>query len=219
MSQTQTQSHSQTKSQTKTQILEAHESHEIFFKTITRNKLNELLNRVITGYLKNQINSVLHGFYVKVNFDTELCNGIYIHYHDINDKDIGHISFHLSKDNSLPNSFKRKGMFHVKNQRNRNRCYTLRVTRKNALYNMKVNSPLKMKSDLEYCVNSTLKILNDYTEPNSQYFLGNRLTWLSNKDNVCLVKIAGPKFRSRFNNTIRQPRHSISISKQYSKKV
>ncbi len=46
-------------SQTKTQILEVHESHEIFFKSITRNKLNEFLNRITTGYLEKQINSIL----------------------------------------------------------------------------------------------------------------------------------------------------------------
>ena len=210
-------SESQTKTYVREQYTEPHESHEIFFKTITRNKLNELLNRITTGYLQNQINRLLKGY--KVITEIKKCIDIYIKYYDINDIEIGHISFHLDKVNkNMSISGKRKGRLHVKNLRAQKRYYTLRVTHKNDLYNMKVNSPLKMKQDLEYCINITLKILNDYTESQSQYFLGKRLTNLGNKDNECLITIAGPIYSSRFNNTRKKPiSNSVSISKQYSK--
>jgi len=207
---------SQTRTQTKKNNIEAHESHEIFFKTITRRKLNELLNRVSTRYLQNQINQILKGYTAKAKI-AENCDGIYINYCNMNGNDIGHISFHLNKNNRLSNNNKRKGMFHIKNNRNQNRYYTIRVNHKKDLYEIKVNSPLKMKQDLEYCVNSTLNILNDYTEPQSIYYLGNRLTKEGDTNNICLINIAGINIRKKFPNTRKQHINKIPISKELSK--
>jgi hypothetical protein len=199
--------------------VEPHETHEIFFKTITRNKLNELLNRVTTKYLERQINKVLKGYKAITELNTKKCKYIIIKFTDLNNNKIGHITLHLDKVNrNMSNSNQMKGRLHAVNNRNKNKYYTFRVSHKNDLYEMKVNSYLKMSQDLDYCVTTTLRILNDYTEPNSSYFLGKRLTILGSKNNDCLIKIAGPEGEhSRFRTTRSQKQNTISISKKLSK--
>ena len=202
-------SHTQAQ-QTQSEDINVIESQKIFFKMLTRNKLNELLNRVTTGYLLKQINSKLKDYYAKVKLHRD-CIDIYIKYYDMNDVEIGHISFHLNRKPSKgDNNYVRKGRLHAVNGKNKNRYYTFRVTQKDDLFNIHVNSPLKMQQGLEYCVNTTLKLFNKYTDKSSKYYLGNKLTKAKSTINNCLVTVAGEVEQKRYRTTYKNP-HSTSI--------
>ena len=82
-------------------IQEPYETHSIFFKKLTRKKLNELLNRVSTGYLQNQINKVLSGYTTYIKFDKDTCTDIYIKFLSNNKHNIGHISIHFDNPNKI----------------------------------------------------------------------------------------------------------------------
>ncbi len=195
-------------------LYEPYESHEIFHKTITRNKLNELLNRASTGFLQGHINSILKGYKSKIQYNIKNCRNIYIEFKDKQNIEIGHISLHLDKHNSnMKNESQRKGRFHIVNNRNRNRYYTIRVMPKNKLFTIRIDSPLKMKSDLLYCSSKTIDILNIYTDENSPYFLGYRLTPNKSLDNECLVKLAGPIERKLYRSTNNNPTKKVYIPK------
>ena len=58
-----------------------------------------------------------------------------------------------------------------------------------------------MKQDLQYCVDKTLSILNEYTSVNSQYSLKYRLTQEGTKIHTCLVRIAGTYNKSKYRKT------------------
>lgn len=183
------------------EYIQAIESQQVFFEKITRNKLNELLNRVTTGYLKNDINKILLGYHCEVKI-SDICTDIYINFFDNNnDEKIGHISLHLDKQPiSINSNLLRKGRFHVVNNKT-NKYFTLRVKNKNDLFELIVNSPLKMPKRLEFCVKITLDILNSYTESSSKYFLKYHLTSQGNKINKCLKKIAGLEKQHRYSKT------------------
>ena len=191
------------------------DSQQIFFDKLTRNKINELLNRVSTGYLQNQINNKLNNYYSEVRIPKN-CMNIYIRFFDKN-RSIGHISLHMNKSSSkINNNYTRKGRLHVVNDRNKNRYYTFRVTPKNDLFQMKINSPLQMKQDLEYCVNTTLDIFNEYTNANSKYSLNYRLTQEANKIHTCLNDIAGTAQRHRYKITPNRKKSIVYFSKSSS---
>jgi hypothetical protein len=192
---------------------EAHNSQEIFFNRITRNKLNELLNRVSTGYLEEQINNLLNGYISVVSLSND-CMNVYINFSNRNGENIGHISFHLNKENKNMNNISlRKGRLHIINNRNRNKYYTIRVHNKSESISMTVESPLKMNRELSECVKISMKIINQYLTKESKYYLKYKLTKSENRENKCLIKIAGPIERSRFRNTEKQSKTKISIPK------
>jgi hypothetical protein len=81
---------------------EAYETHELFFRKITRKKMNELLNRVSTGYLEKDINRLLiNGFKSEVKINIKICENIIIKFFNTNSIEIGHITLHLSKLNKI----------------------------------------------------------------------------------------------------------------------
>jgi hypothetical protein len=193
--------------------MEVHNTHEIFFRKITRKKMNEFLNRVSTKYLENQINSVLQGYKAITELSND-CKNVYIHFFDNNQKDIGHISFHLSKENkNLSNNSRRKGRLHIVN-RNKQKYHTLRVNTKNNSMILSVNSPLKMNEELEYGVSIVLPIINSYLDINSEYSLKERLTHMKAKENKCLKIIENISYRKSFRSTPSQKNTIISIPKQ-----
>lgn len=71
---------------------------------------------------------------------------MYIELKDKNQKKIGHISFHLSKEKkNMTNTSLRKGRLHIVNNRNTQKYHTLLVNYKNELLTLSVNSPLKIE--------------------------------------------------------------------------
>jgi hypothetical protein len=127
--------------------MEPHNTHEIFFKKITHKKMNEFLNRVSTKYLERQINKELDIFRTVTKISN--CKDILIKFFNNNQIEIGHITFHLSKENkSLPNNSLRKGRFHIVN-RNKQKYHTIRINcNNNDIMTLRVNSPIKMNSEL-----------------------------------------------------------------------
>jgi hypothetical protein len=194
------------------QSIPAIESQQIFFTKITRNKLNEFLNRVTTGFLQDQIVNTLKNIKPKIRI-SENCMDVYINFYDMNTRKIGHLTFHLNKSSSnINNKYLRRGRLHAVNNRN-TKYYTLRVNDKNELFQLSINSPLKMKNDLQECINITINILNDYTNKYSMYYLGKNITKNKKMDNKCLETIAGEKEQKRYRETRRKQSNSIQIPK------
>jgi hypothetical protein len=193
-----------------------------FFEVLSKNKLNELLNRVSSGYLTNQINNKLQSHRAEYKLDKNVCD-IFINFKEINTgKQIGHISFHLDKQNkNMKQHSLEKGRFHVINNRNRNRYYTLKInkTNDNSII-MYVKSNLTMKDNLSECTTVTLNILNDYFNPKSNLYLKYHLTNYANKDHLCIDKIyerVDKKGKSYLSST-RSKSKSISKSISYNMK-
>jgi hypothetical protein len=196
--------------------MEVHNTHEIFFKKITHKKMNEFLNRISTKYLENQINKELKDYTSEIELSN--CKDVYITFFNSNQLEVGHITFHLNKDNkSLKNNSRRKGRLHIVNK-NKQKYHTLRVNYNNTndIMTLRVNSPLKMNSELEYCINIVLPIINSYLSTTHPFSLKERLTYMKEKDNKCIEAIAGVKYRSRFNKTRNKKPTSFSIPIQSS---
>lgn len=70
--------------------MEAHNTHEIFFRKITRNKMNEFLS-ISTKYLENQINQKLKEYRAITKLNINNCKNVYIECKDKNQNKIGHI--------------------------------------------------------------------------------------------------------------------------------
>lgn len=159
-------------------------THDLFFKTITRNKLNELLLRADKKYniLQNHINkelaidnnSLVYSIVnVKKNKFSE-CS-IYIEYYNKKSQNkLGYISFHFyPQQRNRKNS--KAGRIHVRNFNNN--PYTLR-------FNKNINDSLLisltkysngMSSLLKEAVNKTLTIIESYFNIISPYWLGKPL--------------------------------------------
>jgi hypothetical protein len=188
------------------------QTHDIFFKTITRKKLNELLLRADKKILQNHINKELIDeysiVYVKKNQSSE-CS-IYIDYYDKKTKNkLGYISLHF-----YPQQRNRKtskaGRIHVRNSKNN--PYTLR-------FNKDTNDELiisltkysdTMSSSLKKAVNKTLILINLYFNEKSPYWLGNP----SFKDiwHPCFYVICNSMKRARKNiRNTRKTQKSYSI--------
>lgn len=195
--------------------MEAHNTHEIFFRKITRNKMNEFLNRVSTKYLENQINQKLEEYRAITKLNINNCKNVYIEFKDKNQNKIGHISFHLSKEKkNMTNTSLRKGRLHIVNNRNTQKYHTLRVNYKNELLTLSVNSPLKLNKELDHCIDTTISIINSYLDINSDYSLQYKLSSMGDKENECLIAISGSLIRSRFRKTYKHNPSIIIIPKQ-----
>jgi hypothetical protein len=190
---------------------DSYKTHDLFFKIITRNKLNELLYRADerTNYLETQINNNLTDAKCVVSLSNKgnYCD-IFIEFIDFNDKRIGHLSFHITSENK---GIKREnGRFHAKNNK-KHFVYTLKFQKfkraKNfneyliMYFNSKINS-----SEFENCLKTTLTILNEYFNPDSKLYLKHKMTKLSEqpKPHPCLEIIEEQmtsKFKTRLKNT------------------
>jgi hypothetical protein len=188
----------------------AYQTHDLFFQIITRKKLNELLNRADkrTKYLETQINNNLNNAkcIVRLSNQGNYCD-LYIEFFDLNEKRIGHVSFHIEPENKNINP--ENGRFHGKNNK-KHFTYTLKFQKfkraKNfndyliMYFNSKIHS-----SEFEECLKTTLTILNEYFNPDSKLYLKHKMTKISNETHACFEKIE-KQMSSKFKTTLKNTR-------------
>jgi hypothetical protein len=116
----------------------AHTTHKLFFETLTRRRLNELLHRADKGtkYLENQLNERLQDIGSELTATSEVkknkwneCS-IYISFKK-DDNEIGYISLHLMPEIKMNNSARKYGRLHSQNKRNRTVRQIVHITRLN----------------------------------------------------------------------------------------
>ena len=179
-----------------------YKSHKQFFQILTKNKLNELLNRADkrTQYLETEINTLLPPEYKSVvnlmsepdkKTKTKLECSIYINFFKGPTK-IGHYSFHLypEKKNIEPET-RKNGRIHIKNNRNKRFKYILDIQKQYSPTNqtdylqLLLNKSRAFDKGLEKCVVVTQSVLNNYFNPNHEKYLGNHLTNLGDTKHKC----------------------------------
>lgn len=179
-----------------------YKSHKQFFQILTKNKLNELLNRADkqTRYLETEINTQLLPDYIsdiRVSSESDEKNkikpecSIYINFFKGPTK-IGHYSFHLYPEKTNLESATRKlGRLHIKNNRNTRFKYVLDIQKQYSPSNqanylqLSFNKSKAFDKGLEKCVKVTQTVLNNYFNPNHERYLGNHLTKLGNQQHKC----------------------------------
>lgn len=156
------------------------QTHDEFFRVITRKKLHELFLRANNpNILQKQINSILPKGYVKVTITPKSTEcGIYFNYYINNIKQC-HITLHFKKSDKIENikwgnSNINIGRFHLKNNIYKNKKYTLRVNKYN---NDKIQLYLThrtadIRPELEVFTAAVLDTLNTYFNPSSNDYLG-----------------------------------------------
>jgi hypothetical protein len=170
-------------------------THDIFFKFLTRKKLKELLLRAVETdgkkVLEDDINHRLQG---KTNVIAQTrispinnknsthttkryypCS-LYINFMDDNIQ-IGHITFHFSPTNPGHSSY--AGRIHpVNNNENRRnmRNFTFKFNKLvNSVRMSLAPTSIQMNSKLEPCINTAIEVLNEYFNPkNTEMFLGKK---------------------------------------------
>lgn len=168
------------------------QTHDIFFKVITKRKLRELLLRSVTGgMLQQQINVLLTNIYSKTEVDKNAADecSIYIKFYmKETHKEIGYLSFHLHpKKGDL--SHKNNGRFHGRNT-GRNLKYTMRVHKNNdgCITFSLTNSFSYIRLKFETGVNAALAVLNSYFNESSPNWLG-RPKFQNAKPHNCYTSI------------------------------
>jgi hypothetical protein len=156
------------------------QTHDIFFKVITRKKLNELLLRASDQtILQKQINGILPKGHVNISVISKTTEcGIYFNYY-INTIKQGHITLHFKKADKIRNSQWGNpniniGRFHLKNNMYKNKKYTLRINKQN---NDKIQIYLThrikdIRPELQEFTKTVLDKLNMYFNPGSSEYLG-----------------------------------------------
>jgi hypothetical protein len=167
-------------------------THILFFKLLSKRKLNELLLRSDPKYhsLQDEINARLNGLtslkaFTNISDDGDYKCSLYINFYDMNmipePKKIGHITFHFSPSMSSKGKNRNKlsvsiGRMHGKNNINKSRQFTLRINETQNSIRMTISKyALPVRSELKPCIEKSIEILNEYFNSNSPYFLGNRL--------------------------------------------
>lgn len=153
------------------------ETHDLIYKYLSKKKLNELFLRTEHKVLENEINDRLKKvtpIVAKTTISTKkgyICS-IYINFLNTNEKQIGHLSFHFSKNNSNSTI----GRSHPKNNINTQRRYTLRFNTKQNIFHISLSKYGSIiNPDLQKCFNTGIDVFNEYFNPNSSLFLGIRL--------------------------------------------
>lgn len=179
------------------------ESHNIFFRVITPNKLNEFLNRTIPSTttqqskleediyieLRRKINDIECNVEIEHN-NNNMCD-VYIKFRKINGEKVGHISFHLdSEDKSLYTLARRRGRIHAQNNKNKKRTHTLKINQyrlinENAI-KLSVSTELNIRTEFNDCIVATLNVLNSYFQPDSPLYLDKKLTEFGDTGHKCL---------------------------------
>jgi hypothetical protein len=175
-------------------------SHDIFFKRLRYNKLNEFLKRAekynnTKSILSDHINPLLTDFYTRTMVDTDKYGqcSIYIYiYNNITKDQYGHITIHFGKSYN-DNIRASVGRFHVINNRNQQRStrklkkenqtrHVIEVEQQNnteQIHFILRNSPIIIKSEsFRKAIENALTILELYLNKgeNNKYYLGNILT-------------------------------------------
>ena len=193
-----------------------YKSHKQFFQILTKNKLNELLNRADkqTRYLETEINNLLpQGFRSEVEVSKNTSNkcSIYISFYKSPNPDkFAHYTFHLYPENTtMPPSTRKNGRLHIKNNRNKRFRYVLDIqkqyssTIQNDYLQLSLDKSKAYSKDIEKCVSVTQSILNNYFNPNHETYLGNHLTNLGDTKHKCLniITTSMNKARTPMKNT------------------
>ena len=169
-------------------------THNIFFDYLTCKKVNELLKRADRYYTKIPRISILEydiqqtlpptiQVQTAVTLDNENQCNIYISFQEGEYK-IGHITLHLTKDNSRirKSTFKRNktitntiGRIHVRNNRgNRSRSHVIQVTNSTDRFKFELRGiPSVVENKLKQCANAAIGVIEEYFNPESSLFLGN----------------------------------------------
>jgi hypothetical protein len=190
-----------------------YKSHKQFFQILTKNKLNELLNRADkqTQYLETELNILLpQGFRSKVNVSSSkklnsLECSIYISfYKDNTNEPFGHYSFHLYPEKkNLKSKSQKNGRLHIKNNKNDQFAYILRVDKQyspiiqNDYVQLSLNKSKAYSKPLEQCVRVTQTVLNNYFNPHHEKYLGNHLTNLGDTKHKCFNIITSSMIKAK----------------------
>jgi hypothetical protein len=162
-----------------------YKTHKLFFTLTSYEKLNEFLKRAdnSTKVLQNHINQELqNGLYciIKINSEknainnqgnkTNKCTQIVFEYYNANNDRIGHTTFHLEPEKKYKNNNPIIiGRFHLKNDRDKQVRYPLKINRtknNNEKYNnsitFSINKHKYINRDIKQCIDVTIAILNSY---------------------------------------------------------
>lgn len=183
------------------------QTHDIFFKYLSKKKLNELLlrsdrteNRKI---LQDEINKRLKGVsklvaQTNISDDGNYFCSLYINFINVNNEQVGHISFHFSPriSDKKRTQLSNLGRAHGKNNKNKLRNYTIRFDKTEDSIKMSISKyALPIRQELKECVNISLEVLNNYFDPNLNYFLGNKE--FSNIEHKCYKYIVSQMAKSK----------------------
>ena len=182
----------------------AKNSHDIFIDFLSKKKLNELLHRasfdtnVGQPLLQKQIQERLANISsikpkVKIGEDEITIKGItynrcsiYIDFYS-NKIQVGHFTLHFYKNNE--NAAGNVGRIHFKNDRKKLR-HTIKFNKnnKNTIYMNYLEFPDKIQPYLEVPFQVVKSILNEYINPDSELFLGKKLTSMSDAPHICTIR-------------------------------
>jgi hypothetical protein len=169
-------------------------THALFFKGITINKLNELYHRadkrarILEQHLNSLLNDIRTGVILKDGGEYN-CS-IYIEYYKNNSR-IGHLTIHFNKNEK--NIQKLNGRIHVTNNRNKTRKYPILISptsiQNQNTISLSLESHHQVRQELIPAFQTTIDILNLYFDPQSEYYLGNQMTIFSNTPHRCLSPV------------------------------
>lgn len=162
--------------------------HDYFFKIITINKLNELLQRITTRYFDDQVNILLNEQQIPINIISKTSNNcdIIIEFYNLQNNTLeAHITFHLQ-----PNITKsRLGRFHIINNRNTQRSKVFRINISNPDIFINIPKHPSTRQLLDSALNVVRETLNDYFNSKSDYYLKFNLTNEFKNKHRCLQDI------------------------------
>jgi hypothetical protein len=211
-----------------------HLSHRYFFEAITQKKLNEFLKRadastcVLQTHINERILPLTCKVQVKSIYNTnniqsrdsrsiqitnpiQYCD-VYIKYFDLN-KEIGHLTIHLKKDNKyLPEKIRKNGRIHYKNMRNS--CHTFKCTKRkiqgrNNSISFDYIKDTIFNNRSKSAVNTTVDILNEYLDFNSPLSLEIPMTNYKTEIHECIapiIKDFGNSAKTKIRHTIKKRR-------------
>ncbi len=169
-------------------------THDMFFRWISKKKLNELYHRADkkTRVLEAQLNASLNNIRsrVVVKDGGEYNCSIYIEYYKEH-KRIGHLTIHFNKKEKNIQTL--NGRIHVTNNINKTRKYPLLISptsvQNQNTISLSLGSHHQVRQDLVPAFQTTIELLNTYFDPQSEYYLGNHMTILSNIPHRCVKDV------------------------------
>jgi hypothetical protein len=154
-----------------------HETHDIFFRLITKNKLKELYRRARrkSDILQKDINVLLTNKNTKTKVVVDNNCDIFINFLNMNDEQIGHMSFHMEPKNNKISEYSRKyGRLHFTNDNKPTNRVTLKINKNNdeASFSISYKVSYKLRKEVEDAVKATLSVLNGYFNISNPKTLG-----------------------------------------------
>jgi hypothetical protein len=154
-------------------------THKLFFQTITSDMLNELMNRVSDGVLRNDIQNVIGtSFFVIITLSDMYQQeknklSLYITFYkkldgQKNMKKLGYISFHMfPNDNKIPGEI---GILHIRNISDGQRPLLVRKNNQTNKITLSIsnNGGSGLLPVMKECGNKAISVLNQYVNPDEQ---------------------------------------------------